>query len=72
MASSKDTFESGTFLASSFACGTFRGIGADIVADQHPPLRGITGNRLLVRGIEGMRLDVLGSEGNRVPLRGDL
>jgi len=32
MASSKDTFESGTFLANTFACGTFRGIGVDVTS----------------------------------------
>lgn len=32
MASSKDTFESATFGAMSFACGTFRGIGTGIAS----------------------------------------
>jgi hypothetical protein len=30
MASAKDTFEAGTFLANSFACGTWRGVGVDV------------------------------------------
>ena len=30
MASAKDTFEPDHFAAKSFACGTFRGIGADL------------------------------------------
>jgi len=30
MASSKDTFESGTFLAATFGSGTWRGVGATI------------------------------------------
>lgn len=36
MASSKDTFESGTFLASTFACGTWRGIGVDVASPTQP------------------------------------
>ncbi len=39
MASSKDTFESHTFRANTFACGTFRGTGADIIL---PPARKTT------------------------------
>ncbi len=32
MASSKDTFESKTFAAMTFACGNWRGIGVDIIS----------------------------------------
>lgn len=31
MASSKDTFEPDTFEANTFACGTWRGVGVDVV-----------------------------------------
>lgn len=31
MASSKDTFESATFLSDTFACGTFRGVGPSVI-----------------------------------------
>lgn len=34
MASSKDTFEAGAFLANTFACGTFRGVGVDVAEAQ--------------------------------------
>lgn len=39
MASSKDTFESATFGASTFAAGVFRGIGADAVVPVADPYR---------------------------------
>ena len=65
MASSKDTFESKTFASNTFACGTWRGLGAAIAAT-------ITGSWSLVLNVHG-NADQITVHGNqdRVSVHGN-
>jgi len=62
MASSKDTFESDTFSANTFACGAWRGAGVDfyLPVDDWYPLKGASN--------EDFELE--GSRSQAIPLKG--
>ena len=64
MASSKDTFESKTFAAMTFACGNWRGIGVDIisvVSERYSLVGSEDRNRNLVGSADTL-FDLVGSE----------
>ena len=62
MASSKDTFESKTFAAMTFACGNWRGLGIDIVP--------IVSERYDLIGSENRNRNLIGSSDSLLVLIG--
>lgn len=56
MASAKDSFESATFLAGTFACGTWRGIGVAVGAPTVPGIEWTAGADRLHWTADGQRM----------------
>lgn len=72
MSSSKDTFESATFLADTFACGNWRGLGVEIavVVSERFTLDGTDNTRLAISGTNNSRLAVDGTDNTRLTILG--